>query len=171
MVEVATDPRIKISPSEVSKGIAAVEDFNQTIDKAADAFEQLKEAKKTIKLVNKVIKTQEDTIVTEFKTLTTDLNTEIDSLMNLYMDPEGLKGIQRNPKTLTGRLWQARSYLGATEGPPSSNGLIVINEVKQLAKDIIKGGNEFFQTDWKEFRARFDELELKIFEDFEPVEF
>ena len=170
MVEVKRDPRIEISESEVKQGIASYEDFNKTVDKATEAFEQLKKSKKTIALVNKVIKSQEDTIVTEFKTLTDDLSTEIDSLMNLYMDPEGLKGIQRNPKTLTGRLWRARAYLRATEGPPSPNGMILINEVKQQAKDIINGGNEFFQTDWLKFKARFDELDLKIFEDFDPVE-
>jgi len=170
MVEVANDPRIKISAAEEQKGIAAYDDFNKTIEKASEAFDQLKEAKETIKLVNKVVKTQEDTIVSEFKSLSKDLNSEIDSLMNLYMDPEGLKGIQRNPKTLTGRLWRARAYLGATDGPPSPNGLILINEVKQQAKDIIKGGNDFFQSDWVDFKAKFDELELKIFEDFEPVE-
>ena len=170
MVEVLRDPRVEMSASEVEKGIAAYTDFNKTIDKAADAFEQLKKSKKTIGLVNKVIKTQEDSIVTEFKSLTDSLTIEIDSLMNLYMDPEGQKGIQRNPKTLTGRLWRARSYLRATEGPPSSNGLILINEVKQQAKDIIRGGNEFFETDWKAFKTRFDELDLKIFEEFEPVE-
>lgn len=91
--------------------------------------------------------------------------------MNLYMDPEGLKGIQRNPNTLTGRLWRARSYLRATEGPPSPNGQIIIDEVTEQAKEIITGGNEFFQNDWLQFKARFEELDLKIFEDFDEVEF
>jgi len=168
-ITVKRDPRIDIENSVVEKGIAAQNEFNKIIEKAAEAFDQLKESKKTIGLVNDVIKTQEDTIQNEFKTMTEDLNTEIDSLMNLYMDPEGLKGIQRNPNTLTGRLWRARSYLRATEGPPSPNGMIIINEVTQQAKDIIDGGNEFFQTDWLEYKARFQELELKIFEDFEPV--
>ena len=166
---VERDPRIEISNAEVEKGIAAYEDFNAVIEKASEAFDQLKASKKTIGLVNKLIENQEDTIKTEFKELTKELNTEIDSLMNLYMDPEGLKGIQRNPKTLTGRLRRARSYLRATDGPPSPNGMIIINEVEEQAKEIIDGGNEFFQTQWPKFKARFDELELKVFEDFDPV--
>ncbi len=169
MVQVLRDPRVAISQAEVRKGIAAYKDFNKTIDKATEAFDQLKEAKKTIGLVNKVIATQEDTVKTEFKTLTGDLSTEIDSLMNLYMDPVGLKGIQRNPNTLTSKLWGARSYLRATDGPPSPNGQIKIDQVTELAKQVIHGGNEFFEKDWVQFRKMYEALEFNLFKDIEPV--
>lgn len=169
MLEVKRDPRVPMNDELVKKGIDATVAFNDLIEGSGKAFDQLTKAKKTISLVNKIIKTQEDSIQDDFKEISKDLNAKIDSLTKLYMMPEDVKGIQRNPNNLSSMLWRARTYLRATEGPPSENGEVVIKKVKALAQEVIDGGNEFFESDWKSYREKFEALDLEIFEDLEPV--
>ncbi len=169
MVELLRDPRVPMSEREVQAGIAATQEFNEIIGKSAEAYDQLKDAKKTIGLVEKIIATQEDSTVVDLQDTIKSMKTTIDSLMNLYMDPPGLKGIQRNPKTINSNLWRTRSYLRATDGPPSPNGQIKIDQVTELAKQVIQGGNEFFEKDWVQFRKMYEALEFNLFKDIEPV--
>jgi len=169
VVTVLRDPRMPMDDQLVKKGIDSTVAFNELIENSGKAFDQLTKAKKTIGLVNKILETQEDSIQKDFKEVSKDLNTKIDSLNNLYMMPKDVKGIQRNPNNLSSMIWRARFYLRATEGPPSPNGEIVIRKVKSLAQEIIDGGNEFFETDWMEYKKKFEALDLDIFGDFEPV--
>jgi len=168
-IELLRDPRMPMSERALKEGIAATQSFNEIIDKTAEAYEQLKAAKKTMGLVEEILATQEDSTVVDLQDTIKSMYVEIDSLMNLYMDPTGLKGIQRNPKTINSNLWRTRAYLRATEGPPSPNGQVKIDQVTEMAKGVIEGGNEFFKDDWLVFRRMYEALELKIFKDFDPV--
>jgi len=168
-VNVKLDPRVEIDENEINKSIAASKDFEKYMENATSAWDQLQDGRKRLKTINTLLELQEDTVKKEFKILTKDLSTEIDSLENLFMMPEGVKGIQRNPKNLGGLMWRARSFFRSSTGEPSPNAEIAINKFKMKATEVIEGCNTFFQNDWRDFESKFEALQLDILGEFEPV--
>ena len=131
---------------------------------ATDGINQIIRAKKTIKKVKGMMSNQEKEIKTEVDSLHKMLNTELDSLQKLYMMPEGLKGIQRNPNNLNGKLYNASGYLRSSWGKPGGNAMNAVKEATELTKTTVGAINEFIKTKWEPYEARIKEIQLKIFE-------
>ncbi len=168
-IDVKFDPRIDRDEAKVKDGIANVTDFNEWIEKCTEAWDQLSKAKKKLGTAEKILNAQEDSIAKEMVTEVKDLHTELDSLMELFMMPEGVKGIQRNPNNLTGKMWGARGYFRGNGGLYSKNGEIAINSFKAKARETIDACNAFFEGPWQQFDAKFNELTLDILGEYEPV--
>ena len=118
MINVKSDPRSKIT-EEARRAInQETEAFYNVITASKESFDQIKDAKKSLDLSKKIIEMQEDTLQKDLKKEMKIISSSLDSLSNLFMDPEGLKGIQRNPNTLTTRLWTARRYIGSSWEKP-----------------------------------------------------
>ena len=98
-----------------------------------------------------------------------EISNSIDSLSNLFMDPEGLKGIQRNPNTLNNRLWTARRYLGSSWTIPGQNAMKAVTNAKKEAEETIKAVNKFIQVDYLLFQETINGLRVKIFKEMQPV--
>ncbi len=168
-VYVKADPRITVRSGGFEQLAETQKTFNKKIDAVTKSFNQLKEAKKTVALVNKMMVNQPDTVKSEIKDLGKDQMTQIDSLMNLFNDPEGLKGIQRNPKTLSAMMWPTRNYIRSTYGAPTPNTQVQIDNFHTKASDIIDGVNSFFETDWNNYQMEVKKIPPIIFKEHEII--
>jgi photosystem II stability/assembly factor-like uncharacterized protein len=169
MVDVKLDPRIDLNVNDLAKMEASIDDYNSRVEATANAFDQLKEAKKSIKLVNDMMVNQEDTVKIEIKDLGKIQSEQIDSLMNLFMDPVGLKGIQRNPKTLNALTWRTRTYIYDSYGAPTENAKLIINKYNTLSDQLINGVNDYISGDWKKYQEKVEAIPKQIFKKLEPV--
>ena len=134
-----------------------------------ESFDQLKDAKKSLDLSRKIIEMQEDTLQKDLKKQMKEISNSLDSLSNLFMDPEGLKGIQRNPNTLNNRLWTARRYLESSWTIPGQNAMKAVTNAREEAEETIKAVNEFIQVDYLLFQKTINGLRVKIFKEMQPV--
>ncbi len=73
----------------------------------------LKAAKKTVQTLEGLSFGLEDDAKEELDSLNTEMFKQVQELIELYVMPEGLKGIQRNPKKLNSQLGTASWYLGS----------------------------------------------------------
>lgn len=169
MITVKADPRSKIS----DRARAGIRTESEKLDKifvaATDSYNQIKEAKKSLKMAQKIIDMQEDTIKKEMSAELKDMNGQLDSLSNLYMDPEGLKGIQRNPNTLMNRLWSARRYIDSSWSTPKGNAMKAANNAIEETTQTVSAVNAFMQADYKSFQEKVNNLKVEIFKEMEPV--
>jgi len=168
-VHVKADPRVMVRPGGFAQLAETQKDFNKKIDAVRKSFDQLKDAKKSVGLVNKLMTHQPDTIKTEIKELGKDQMAQIDSLMNLFNDPEGLKGIQRNPKTLSAMMWPTRGYISSTYGAPTPNTQIQIDNFHTKASGIIDAVNSYFETDWSDYQAEVKKIPPILFKEIEKI--
>ena len=169
MVNVYSDPRVETSVDGLQKLHEANDRFESIVKASKSSFDQLKEAKKTIKLSRELLVNQEDSLKQEMNSFADSLNTQIDSLMNLFSDPEGLKGIQRNPNTLSAMLWPTRGYMRGSLDGPSPNALLQLSKLEAKAEGIIDGVNNFMEGDYRNYESAFNELKINVFKNHDPV--
>ena len=165
MITVKLDPRTEMGISDFEARVQAQKDYQKTITMAAEGFNRITRAKKTIKKVKGMISNQDKEIKTEIDSLHKILNTELDSLEKLYMMPEGLKGIQRNPNNLRGKLFNGGGYLRGSWGKPGANAINAVNDAQNITKRTVNAVNEFIKDRWEPYKARVKEIQLKLFED------
>jgi photosystem II stability/assembly factor-like uncharacterized protein len=170
MINVLADPRIDVTMAEMRAEQAATDEFYELVEKATDAFNQLKQAKKTIKLVDDQMINAADSTKKEIKKLGKSMQDSITNLQNLFTDEPGLKGIQRNPNTLNGHLSTASRYIRASEGAPGQMARFAIAKAENEATEVITKVNKFFDGDWKDYRAKVEAAQRPLFKDFDPIE-
>ena len=169
MVEVDLDPRSELGVLDFEAKLNAQKDFMSTVTMATDAFDRIQKMKNSTSKVKDMMANQPDSIKTEVDSLSKIINMELDSLEGVYMMKSGLKGIQRNPDLLNGNLRSASSYLRSSWGKPGGNTDTAIEYARQKTVSVANHVNTFMDEKWKPYEARIKAIQLKIFEDLEPV--
>lgn len=170
MVTVKADPRSKITQASRENVSAELDNLNKIITATKLSFDQIKDAKKSLDLSKKIINMQEDSLQTDLKAELKEISGGLDSLSNLFMDPTGLKGIQRNPNTLTNRLYTARRYLSSSWEAPGQNAMKAVDNAKKEAQKTISAVNTFVQGTYKEFQKTIKDLKVTVFKEMVPIE-
>ena len=80
------------------------------------------------------------------------------------MMPEGLKGIQRDPNNLTGKLFSGAGYLRGSWGKPGANAINAVSDAENVTKETVNAINQFITDKWLPYEARIKEIQMKIFE-------
>ena len=83
--------------------------------------------------------------------------------------PEGLKGIQRKPGLLNGKLYGASRSIRGSWGKPGANSDNLVKVAKREVKTTVDAVNNFLENNWKPYEARIKEIQLKVFEDMDKV--
>jgi len=89
--------------------------------------------------------------------------------MNIFNDPEGLKGIQRNPNTVSALMWPTRFYIRGSGGPLTPNARLQVNKFHDKAESAINAVNSFFAEKWTVYVEKVEAIPPKLFKDFEAV--
>lgn len=169
IVNVKSDPRSLVTEMARTSINEQTQSFYKVVNAAKASYDQIKEAKESLGLSKKIIEMQEDSIQENLKKEMGIISSHLDSLSNLFMDPEGLKGIQRNPNTLNNRLWTARRYIGSSWDKPGQNALKAEANAREETEHTINAVNNFIQGDYKSFQETIKDLKVEIFKEMEPV--
>jgi len=159
------DPRLDLTESDRKDMMAASKDYEQVIEKATTSFDKLMKAKKSIVLVEKLTATLSDTTKTYVSDMTKEEKKKIKELELLYMDEEGLKGIQRNPKTLRAQLGSASRYIGTAYGKLGDNGNVAVRKATSATDDIVEKVEAYLNGSWKEYQQKINDIDFKIFDE------
>lgn len=172
-LNVELDPRMDSALIDRKAKYTAMKAFNEKVEKVTEAFDNLKEAKKSTKLYGQLIELQEDSTKKDLKKLNKEIVSEIDSLMNLYMLPKPDKPEYRDDShTLMTKMWNARRFLGASNGAPTPNGQNAIKNAETQATEVIEGVNAFFREPWTEYVNKIKALPMdEMFKVYETVKF
>ncbi len=163
MINVKMDPRIDVMTQQLDAIKEVYDAHNEKVAEASDALKRVQEARESLGLVVKILEVHKDTTLKEIKKEADELKKEMDRLEELYMMPEGLKGIQRNPKTLNGLLGTASYYIGSSWEKPGDNAMRAVKEAWDKTDEAVGEIDNFFSKKWKPFKTRFEALGLTPF--------
>lgn len=169
VITVHPDPRRQHFSGQYDQREKMTAKLNGTIESVTTAWERLREARKSIKRVQGIMTEAEEEVQDTLKTQAKALLDSIAVIEELYMEPEGLKGIQRNPTNLRAKMGMARSYIGQIEGTPSQMSEFTLRHFQDAAKDFIDKVNGFLSSDMATFRQAVNKVELPLFGELDPV--
>lgn len=169
-VTVKADPRLPFTMAQMEAKDAAYRDFETVIEKATAGFDQLKEVRKTMKRVSAAIDNLDEEAQKETKDKMKALTKEVERLEQLYMMPDGLKGIQRSSDNLQSTLYAASRYISAADGAPNQAAQRAIAKAKKDTQTVLEQINTFMSEDFKAFREHIEGLDFSLFKNFEPIQ-
>lgn len=164
------DPRDPLSGTQIAAREQKIEEYYRRSAPVTEAFNQLKDAKKTISRVESMIVHVEDSLQDSIKAMGKILKDSIQTFMGLYLTPEGFEGYDHVTERLTDKMWDAYSYLVATNGAPTRNGENAIRNFLREGEETVKRINKFFRDDWKKYVEFVDSVDKPLFKEIEPVE-
>jgi hypothetical protein len=169
-VTVHADPRMEYDREAKEALWEAAQPYLSLVETATEGFDRLVEAEKTIKLVNSQLVNAPDSTQTEIKTMGKALQDSIQSIMKLYMQPEGLKGIQRNPDNINGYLYRTGSYIQQSEGGQlSQSAQYTLQVAQEKVTEALELINTFFAQDWPRYQEKVEANRASLFKTYEPL--
>lgn len=165
IVEVKADPKAPYSDKDLSDIKKSSDEHTALVIKAKESFDQLIDAKKSISIVEKLLENQPDSTKKTFKEIHKKLNGQLDTLINLFVGPENVKGIQRNPDQLNSILYGAQNYIRSSWKAPKSNALFALEKAKAVTDSCVAKVSTFIQNDWSDYKQKANALQIKIFKE------
>ena len=163
------DPRREIPMDDLQAKDAAYEEFYGIVEMATKGFDQLQEARKNIKRVNEALSAAPDSTQKEVKAMGKELIKSIEQLEKIYMQPDGLKGIQRVYDNLNATLRGTSGYLRALEGAPNQAANRMMNTARMETEDAVEAINEFLENDFKAYQEKVEAIQFSLFKPLESV--
>lgn len=171
-VRVVADPRVPGYTETIQNKQAAVQELTDIVEVATEGFSRLRKTRKTIQLVDSQLEQVPDSTKQEIIKLGKSLTDSIQQLENLYMLPEGLKGIQRTPDVINAYLYTASSYLNSSDwskGTPSQMAIFAVEQARMKVQEAIEKINQFYAEDWKDYQEKVESVPRPVFEAKEPL--
>jgi hypothetical protein len=140
------------------------------VETAAKGFDQLQQVSKTISLVEKALAHAADSTLQQIKEQGKELKKRVAELEKLYMQPEGMKGIQRTSDNLNSTLYSVSSYLGSIQTRPTQAVRLLMERAKEEVTDVVGQVNEFVQNDFADYQKAVEAVEYSLFEPLEVIE-
>lgn len=170
MIAVHSDPRIDIDMDMLKEQDAMLADYESLVKRAADGFDQLRNAKATVGIVNGAMVNAPDSTQKQVKKLGKDLTKRIDELMKMYMEPEELKGIHGASYYLTTALGRANSLLRRSIGPAGENGMNAVRIAQNELEEVLTEVNTFIEEDWTAYKREVEQIDIQLFKEVKKVD-
>lgn len=162
-IQVKPDPRLEYSPDKEEAKRKVMEDHHQMIKTMSADFEKLKKAKKAIEIVEKLAENQPKEVRDTLASTHKGLKKEIETLMSRYVGKKDIKGIQRDPTTLSRMYYTAVRYINSAWGTVSPNALNTVSQFNGRAKKVSKRVADFMDGDFKDYLDEVEKLDLKVY--------
>jgi len=164
-VDVKMNPNDQMTKEDLMAIKKVQDEHALLVNEAKMSYDQILAAKKSISIVEKLMENQQDTIKNEFKKIHKNLYKSLDELSDLYISPENVKGIQRNPDQLNSVLFGALNYIRTSWGEPQENAMISLDRAKKMTLMTSSKVAAFFNGEWKTYQEKVAGLDVKIFKD------
>lgn len=169
MVNVKSDPRLEVKMEDLEAKDAAFRELEKVVQKATEGFEQIKEARNTIRRVDAALANAPDSTKQQLSKLSKALQDSLNALEKLYLEPEDIKGIQRNDDDLSSTLQRAQQYVNAADGAPNQGAQRTLAEARSQTTMVLNRINNFFSTKFADYRKKVEAVQYSLFKAYVPV--
>ncbi len=172
MIEVKFDPRVNVSMAilQAKYNYAKRLEKNQQI--AADAMRRLRESSEIAgdfatrlgELDKEAYKEQIDAS----KAIQDSIRVLMEPVIGKESDLQGIVSFLEVP--LSSRLRSAAGYMQSSLQAPGPTEDRLMEQAEAQLKDIVNAVNEFYRSEWPEYRRSIEALDVTPFKDYEPLE-
>jgi hypothetical protein len=168
-VNVYPDPRSGFDQDQYNKGKELNTRITAYITLADKAFEQLKAATKTMELVKSSLVNVPDSVKKNVLAQADSLTKKINTLKDLFMFGEDVKGIQDDSDKLMSYIFGPFGYVDNGRMLQGQNAEDAIRISEAEVRKVVDQVNLFFENDWKAWRIEVEKIEKPLFEEVEKL--
>ena len=160
---VHADPREDVTPRAFTDRDRLQTEFDTTLVRVRRAWDDLRDAGKSIEQVKALAKTTPEAVKDSLLAHAKPLEKTIAELEEIFTEPAGLKGIQRNPTNLQAKMYSARNYISQVEGAATQMAEVTLRQFRAGATDFINQVNAFLTSDYADYRREVEAAKLTPF--------
>ncbi len=172
-VQVAFDPRVNVPGTTLEALYDAKKEVQRGVALASKAMIRLLDSKD---IVDEYIKKMKDKdqeeykeLIDESKAVKDSINTLIDSILGKEDDRQGIvRSPDPTPMTYHNRAFR---YLNSRLELPGETERRLMEQARNKISPVIEQINQFFNTQWQDYREKVIDLDLSSFKDYEPLKF
>ncbi len=164
------DPRAPYNAEKKKVLLDEYKDFGVSIDRARISMDKIRAAKETIQAIEEITYALPDSTSKKLEEKNKEMLKEIKKLEELYNMPEGLKGIQRNPKKLNNQLGTTSWYINSRWDELGGNTATLIKNTTKAVDETVEQVNKFLNDDFKAYEEQINSYDFQFFKKLEKVE-
>lgn len=169
-VDVQPDPRTEFNRAAQEERLAMYRTYETMIEHATEIMDRIREAREAVDRVNAHLSARDDSTAANLKKTGMAVDDSLAAFQDEYFGETGKQGIYRNPNTVSSIVGRARSYIFSSARPPSTPEQIALGEARTVLGAFVNMVNDYFRTEWAEYRAEVDAAEITLVDPIEPVE-
>ncbi|MEM6770023.1 MAG: hypothetical protein AAF597_05485, partial [Bacteroidota bacterium] len=162
-VTIHPDPREESMPNPYVERDRLQAEYDTAVVHLNASWKDLREAGRALTRISGLLKDAPEAVRDTLKADIKSLKKSIAELEEVYVEKEGLKGIQRNPTNLRAKMFAVRRYLGQTEGKPTQMARLTVAQFQAAAEEYKAQIATFMQEEFAPFRAAVEAADLGLF--------
>jgi photosystem II stability/assembly factor-like uncharacterized protein len=170
-ITVKADPRLDVAPSVYADRYNMLKDLQKLRATAATAADRLRESKEIVEEYEKKMKDAKRNDLKEAMDKTKAMKDSIEAVLDfMFGKVDKRQGIVRSPDpTPISYIQTAQGYVGRSQDPISDTDKRVYQHAVDKMATLTKRVNDFYETQWKPYRAMMEKVNLSPFKDYEPI--
>ena len=170
-IELLEDPRYPFDEEAYNRQATYSEEVSKTMQLGFDAFEQIKDIRSAMKNVKSMYYQLDEESKTTLDSLAKPMKKELAAIEKLFMQEEGLKGIQRESKNIQGYSWTMMGYM------EDSDWTIGASQMTKYSYEVLKSAvdhaveriNTFYKEHWPAYEQTVNNAPKTIFKEREAL--
>ncbi|MDH3323008.1 MAG: hypothetical protein OEM04_08465, partial [Flavobacteriaceae bacterium] len=171
-ISVKYDPRIPISSDVLKSKYDLQKQIEDKIDLTYRSVEQLKASKKIAenykKQASDIDKIQYEALIKSSDSIIKKIDGLIDDMLGKEDKRQGITATEK-PSNIS-YLYTANSYVGSLQNKPGKTEMQLIKNANMKVDKVILDINQFYQTDWLEYRKLVEGLNVSPFKDYSVLQ-
>lgn len=169
IIKVNFDPRLDYKMENLVAQQEAYKQYEGMVKSATEAFDKLKEAKKTISRVNEAMANASEEDKKAISKLGKSLQDSIATLQALYSEAPDTKGIVRTPGLLNETLRSTSRYINDSDGKPNQAAQFMLKKLMTQLGETLDKVNVFFEKDFAAYQKQVEAAKFSLFKPFSPI--
>ena len=168
-VQVLPDPNDETLPAVTKKRYDGALAFYKNVEKLTAALDKMREMEKTIKLISEQWVNVPDSVKKEAIKSGDALKDSIAAYKKMIVGTEGGKGIQRDPNTINGAIWNALGYISADDGAKNTNATYAAKTAVRRIDEMVEKVNGLINKDWPKYKELAEKVPYSLFKSIESI--
>lgn len=171
IITVKADPRMDVAPAVYADRYNMLKDLQKLRASATKAADRLRESKEIVEEYEKKMKDAKRNDLKEAMYKTKAMKDSIEAVLDfMFGKVDKRQGIVRSPDpTPISYIQTAQGYVGRSRDPISDTDKRVYQHAVDKMATLTKRVNDFYETQWKQYREMMEKVNLSPFKDYEPI--
>lgn len=169
-ITVKDDPRFNTPVSILEARTGMLKELENILVIASKATDRLRESLEIANEFEKKMKDSKNDELKDAQDRTKIMKDSINVLFDAFLGKKDERqGFLFNYTTPISRVYSAQRYIKSTRGPINETDHRVSKQAEEKVMVVVNRVNQFYTTQWAEYRLFMEKVSLPVFKDYEPL--